>query len=83
MKTKIKDSGWFSKILDGYTSIDYELEAEEKAYKIADEFAIKLFASSDLTVRQSHSVYVDVKKIIYKNLIETYESRAIDKQNNI
>tara|TARA_R110000765_G_scaffold291539_2_gene387232 strand:+ start:2364 stop:2612 length:249 start_codon:yes stop_codon:yes gene_type:complete len=77
MKTKnnkkTQESGWFAKILDGYTSIDYELEAEEKAYRIADEFAIKLFADSDVTVRQAHSVYVDVKKIIYKKLIDTYK----------
>ena len=28
---KLEDSGWFEKIRNGYTSIDYELEAEEKA----------------------------------------------------
>tara|TARA_R110000744_G_scaffold163994_1_gene281115 strand:- start:44 stop:292 length:249 start_codon:yes stop_codon:yes gene_type:complete len=72
-KEKIGNSGWFKEILDGYKSIDYELEAEEKAYKIADKFALKLFADEDITVRQAHSVYVDVKKIIYKKLIDTYK----------
>ena len=82
MKTKnkkLKDSGWFEKIRNGYTSIDYELEAEEKAYRIADKFAIKLFADSDITVRQAYSVYHDVKKIIYKNLIDTYKLHGTDK----
>ena len=76
---KLEDSGWFEKIRNGYTSIDYELEAEEKAYRIADKFAIKLFADSDITVRQAYSVYHDVKKIIYKNLIDTYKLNGTDK----
>ena len=76
---KLEDSGWFENIRNGYTSIDYELEAEEKAYRIADKFAIKLFADSDITVRQAYSVYHDVKKIIYKNLIDTYKLHGTDK----
>ena len=82
MKTKnkkLEDSGWFEKIRKGYTSIDYELEAEEKAYRIADKFATKLFSDSDITVRQANSVYIDVKKIIYQNLIDTYELHKTDK----
>ena len=76
---KLEDSGWFEKIRNGYTSIDYELEAEEKAYRIADKFATKLFSDSDITVRQANSVYIDVKKIIYQNLIDTYELHKTDK----
>jgi len=76
---KLEDLGWFEKIRNGYTSIDYELEAEEKAYRIADKFATKLFSDSDITVRQANSVYIDVKKIIYQKLIDTYKLHGTDK----
>lgn len=44
-------------------------EREKKADKLADEFASKLFLEKEITVRQAHSVYVNVKKVLIEKVL--------------
>jgi len=49
---------------------EYRIEKrEKKADRLADEFANKLFLDKEITVRQAHSVYLNVKKILIDKIL--------------
>ena len=41
---------------------------EIKASRLADKIAIDLFSNGDVGVMQANSVYLDIKKILYRHL---------------